>query len=124
MKKGWVVFLSVLSGALIGGINGFLGAGGGMLLVPLLQYVLKIDDKKSHATAVFVILPISLISGIVYVIKGAIDWSVFLPIAIGSVVGGIVGTFLLKKMKSEVVNLLFWGVMIASGLWIVFSNLA
>ena len=124
MKKGWVVLLSVLSGALIGGINGFLGAGGGMLLVPLLQYVLKIDDKKSHATAVFVILPISLISGIVYVIKGAIDWSVFLPVAIGSVVGGIVGTVLLKKMKSEVVNLLFWGVMIASGLWIVFSNLA
>lgn len=124
MKKGWVVLLSVLSGALIGGINGFLGAGGGMLLVPLLQYVLKIDDKKSHATAVFVILPISLISGIVYVIKGAIDWSVFLPVAIGSVVGGIVGTYLLKKMKSEVVNLLFWGVMIASGLWIVFSNLA
>ena len=124
MKKGWVVLLSVLSGALIGGINGFLGAGGGMLLVPLLQYVLKIDDKKSHATAVFVILPISPISGIVYVIKGAIDWSIFLPVAIGSVVGGIVGTFLLKKMKSEVVNLLFWGVMIASGLWIVFSNLA
>ena len=123
MKKGWIMFLSVLSGVLIGGINGFLGAGGGMLLVPLLQYVLKIEDKKAHATAVFVILPISLISGIVYIIKGAVDWSIFLPVVIGSVVGGIVGTFLLKNMKSEVVNLLFWGVMIASGLWIVFSNL-
>ena len=123
MKKGWIMFLSVLSGVLIGGINGFLGAGGGMLLVPLLQYVLKIEDKKAHATAVFVILPISLISGIVYIIKGAVDWSIFLPVVIGSVVGGIVGTFLLKNMKSEVVNLLFWGVMIASGLWIVLSNL-
>ena len=123
MKNNWKIALSIACGALIGGINGFLGAGGGMLLVPLLQYVLGLGDKKSHATAVFVILPISLISGITYAIKGVVDWGVLLPVAIGTLVGGIIGTFLMKKLGNETISFIFWIVMIASGVWIIISNI-
>ena len=123
MKNNWKIVLSIACGALIGGINGFLGAGGGMLLVPLLQYVLGLGDKKSHATAVFVILPISLISGITYAIKGVVDWGVLLPVAIGTLVGGIIGTFLMKKLGNETISFIFWIVMIASGVWIIISNI-
>ena len=65
------VLLMILLGAAIGFINGFLGAGGGMLLVPLIIPLLKMDTKVAHATAILIILPICLVSGIIYSIKGS-----------------------------------------------------
>lgn len=113
------VLIMVAAGLFIGFVNGFLGAGGGMLLVPFLTLLLKMDSKVAHSTAVFVIAPICLISGITYIIKGVIDWKILLPVAIGTLVGGVVGTFLLKKFSSNVISIIFWCVMIFSGVWMI-----
>ena len=114
-----VVLISISAGLFVGFVNGFLGAGGGMLLVPILTLFLKMESKLAHATAVFVIAPICLISGLTYVFKGVVDFKILLPVAIGTVIGGVAGTFLLKKLKSDVINIIFWCVMIFSGVWIL-----
>ena len=67
--------LVVISSAAVGFVNGFFGGGGGMLLVPLLEKVLKCPVKKSHATAIAVILPISIASAITYIISGYFQWT-------------------------------------------------
>ena len=113
------ILISIGAGLMVGFVNGFLGAGGGMLLVPILTLLLGLNSRVAHSTAVFVIAPICLVSGITYVIKGVIDWSILLPVAIGTIVGGIAGTFLLKKLKNDVINIIFWCVMIGSGVWIL-----
>lgn len=119
VDKKLQVFLLIITGLVIGFVNGFLGAGGGMLLVPALTLLLGLESKKIHATAVFVIVPICMISGIVYVIKGVFDINVFLPVVVGSVIGGVAGTFLLKKLSNEIISLIFWGLMVFAGVWIV-----
>ena len=48
----------IVSGFKIGFLNGVFGGGGGMIAVPLLQNVLKLDTKTSHASAIFIILPL------------------------------------------------------------------
>jgi len=113
------VLISIAAGLFVGFVNGFLGAGGGMLLVPILTLLLKMESKVAHSTAVFVIAPICLISGVTYIIKGVVDWSILLPVAIGTIIGGIAGTFLLKKLKNDVINIIFWCVMIGSGVWML-----
>ena len=113
------VLISIGAGLFVGFVNGFLGAGGGMLLVPILTIFLGFESHIAHSTAVFVIAPICLISGITYIIKGIVDWQILLPVAIGTVIGGIAGTFLLKKLKSDVINIIFWCVMIFAGVWIL-----
>ena len=60
-KKWW----GTLGGFGAGVINGLLGAGGGMVVVPLLS-ALGVRGKKSHATALMVIVPLSLVSAILY----------------------------------------------------------
>ncbi len=114
-----VVLISIGAGLFIGFVNGFLGAGGGMLLVPVLTILLHMNSKVAHSTAVFVITPICLVSGITYIIKGVVDWGILLPVAIGTLVGGIAGTFLLKNLKNDVINIIFWCVMIFSGVWML-----
>lgn len=116
---GKTVLISIGAGLFVGFVNGFLGAGGGMLLVPILTLLLGLDSKTAHSTAIFVIAPICLISGVTYVIKGVIDWSILLPVALGTVAGGIIGTFLLKNLKNDVINIIFWCVMIFSGVWML-----
>ncbi|MBQ3158337.1 MAG: sulfite exporter TauE/SafE family protein, partial [Clostridia bacterium] len=83
MKKWIQVLLLILLGVLVGFVNGFLGAGGGMLLVPCIIPILKMDTKVAHATAILIILPICVVSGIIYAIQGSFEFDVFLPCLIG-----------------------------------------
>lgn len=115
MKKWVQVVLLIALGLLVGFVNGFLGAGGGMLLVPCIIPILKMETKVAHATAILIILPISLISGVIYALKGSFNFDIFLPCLIGTVVGGVLGTFILSKLKSDIITAIFSVVMIAAG---------
>lgn len=107
--------LSAIFGVAVGAANGLFGGGGGMIAVPALTLT-GVPSKKAHATAIAIILPLSLISGAVYLSKGAADPSVILPSCAGVFVGGIVGALLLKKINSRGLSLLFYALMIAAGL--------
>ena len=107
--------LSAIFGVAVGAANGLFGGGGGMIAVPALTLT-GVPSKKAHATAIAIILPLSLISGAVYLAKGAADPSVILPSCAGVFVGGIVGALLLKKINSRGLSLLFYALMIAAGL--------
>lgn len=109
----------LISGAIIGVINGFFGGGGGMICVPVLQKVLDLDAKHSHATAIAVIFPLSLISAFTYVINGYIKSFPLLSIGIGVVIGGITGAFALKFLPPKIVKLIFALVMFAGGLRLI-----
>lgn len=116
--KKWLII--IFSGMLIGFINGFFGGGGGMISVPLLEKVLKIDNKKSHATAMAVIFPLSIISAIVYGLNTQIDWLNLLYVTIGVSLGGILGAFLLNKLNNKVIRIIFVLVMLSAGIRMLF----
>ena len=105
----------------IGAINGLFGAGGGMLAVPCLTYVWGLDEKSAHATAIAVILPLCLVSSVVYALKGNYEPSVILPTVIGVTIGGIVGALLLKKMSANAVSFLFYALMTFAGCKMIFD---
>lgn len=115
MNKTKKNLLSVLSGAAVGVVNGFLGAGGGMIVVPLYSKVLKIDSKKSHATAVITILPICAVSSVVYIASGVVKIMPLLWVTIGSIIGAVIGAFLLCKLKSKIVSFVFYSLMLFAG---------
>lgn len=108
-------FLSIFGGGLAGLVNGLFGGGGGMLIVPLLIFVLGYQAKKAHATAILIILPLSLLSGLFYSYFGVLDWNVGLPVSIGVTIGGVLGAFLLSKLSSKWLILIFSIVMIIAG---------
>lgn len=111
--------LLVLSGAVIGILNGFFGGGGGMVCVPILQKVLSLDAKHSHATAIVVIFPLSLISAFIYVFNGYIQSFPLLTIGLGVVLGGITGAFALKFLPPKIVRLIFAVIMFIGGIRLI-----
>lgn len=109
----------VLCGAIIGFINGFFGGGGGMICVPLLENVLQMPNKYSHATAIVVIFPISFVSAIIYLLSGNLDGLSFVTVGLGVVAGGILGAFLLKFLPSKVLRIIFAIVMLVGGIRLI-----
>ncbi len=91
-----------------------------MLVVPLLVLLLKRQPKRAHATALLVILPITVVSGIIYAAYGSFDPSVGVPAGIGVVVGGVFGALLLKKLNNKWVSRIFALVILAAGVRMTF----
>ena len=116
-KKEKLMLLA--GGSVIGFLNGFFGGGGGMVRVPILQKVLSLDAKKSHATAIAVIFPLSLISAFIYVINGYIKSFPLLTIGLGVVVGGILGSFALKFLPPKAIRLIFAVIMFVGGIKLI-----
>ena len=119
-NKNWGKILLIIGvGFAVGMVNGFFGGGGGMICVPLLM-LCGLSNKKSHATAILTMLPISIASFFVYYSSGAINFIIFLFVAIGSVVGGILGALLLKKIPNIVLSYIFSVLMIVAGVRMCF----
>lgn len=110
----------LLSGLIIGFINGFWGGGGGMVCVPTLTNFFKLPEKKAHATAILIMFPLSLVSFLVYYFKGNINFENTGFIISGFFVGAIGGALLLKQTNNLVLKLVFSLIIIAGGLRLLF----
>lgn len=102
-------------GGLIGLVNGFFASGGGIVAVMILEKIMKIETKRAHATAIAIILPLSLLSVIVYGVKGFVDWKLILETSAGGTVGAVTGAKLLEKLPKRYIKMGFGLVMIAAG---------
>ena len=109
------ILISIITGAVAGLINGLFGGGGGMVVVPMLTKLLKYKSKNSHATAILIILPLSIISGALYFTFGNFEFSIGIPVIIGIIAGGVFGAILLSKLSSKWVMIIFSIVMAIAG---------
>jgi len=118
------LFVKLIMGVIIGFVNGFWGGGGGMICVPLLMQVIKLPEKNAHATTLLIMLPLSLSSLLIYILKGSMLWLDAIKISIGFVVGGVIGALALKKISNVWLGIVFSLIIIAGGvkmlLWIYF----
>lgn len=89
----------LITGALAGVANGLFGSGGGLFLVPLFIGWLHMEQKKAFATSVAVILPLSLASFVVFLMRGGMDWGLAWPYLLGGVAGGLLSGLFFKKIQ-------------------------
>ena len=78
-----------LAGIGAGAVTGLFGAGGGMVLVPLLTMLTSVDDQKVFPSSIAIILPICIVSILVTSAIRTVDWQQALPYLIGSAAGGV-----------------------------------
>lgn len=95
MKKKFTVYIL---GLITGVVSGLLGAGGGMIAVPSLKKA-GLNTKEAHSNAVAVILPIAILSAVLYLIDGRMSIAKTLPFLPGGLIGAYIGTLLLKKIS-------------------------
>ncbi len=113
MKKHW---RPALSGALAGLLNGLFGAGGGILLVPLLMSCHQLPARRAFATSLAVMVPLSFVTGTVYALQGQLDLRAAAPYLLGGVLGGFLAGKWLKNLPVVWLRRGFGALLILSGL--------
>ncbi len=113
------ILLLLICGALIGLINGFFGGGGGMLCVPILEKAIGLESKKAHATTLCVILPLCIVSAVIYIYNNNIDFVNLSWVSFGAVTGGVIGAFFLSKINSKWLSVIFAILMFGVGVKMV-----
>ena len=120
MNKRTYFFLLIFFSTLIGVINGLLGGGGGLLCVPILKAIFKLDDKHAHATSIFITAFISIPTLIVYITTISVNFVQMCFISLGVLFGGIVGSSMLEKISNDILNVLFIIVILFVGIRMLF----
>lgn len=100
MKKQLQKYGKYLSGALAGVVNGAFGAGGGMVLLPLLSATTDLKQHELFASSVCIILPMSLVSAGAYLLRGGSFAAEAVPYLLGGALGGIAAGLLLKRLPT------------------------
>ncbi len=111
-----------LAGILAGFANGLLGAGGGIITVFALSKVMsgQMNGKNdTFANALCVMLPLSLLSCIIYAARGHMSVSGFGVLILPAIVGGVIGGLLLGRLKAVFMKRLFSGLVIISGILLI-----
>lgn len=104
---GKSVFVCVLVGAFVGFLSGLLGIGGGIVLVPVLVYLLGFEHKCAAGTSLLAIVFPVLSATVTYALSGEYSVVIASLLAVGSVLGVWLGVRLLRVVPVFVVNLLF-----------------
>lgn len=114
------LFISAAGGIVAGFFNGLFGSGGGTIIVPFLEKFLKLDPKKSHATAILIIFGFTLVSLIFYGFSNTLDFPLAFKVSIGGVIGGFIGAKLLNKLSFASIHKIFGLFMIIAAVRMVF----
>ena len=97
----------MFTGLLTGAVNGLFGSGGGIIAVPAMVMLLGADEHKAHATAISIILPLTLVSAFLYVSSSYVDWEITLKVVLGGMVGGYAGARLLDICPPNLLRKVF-----------------
>jgi len=106
------VFVYVLCGITAGLIGGYLGLGGGIVMVPFLTVGTGMDIKAAVPVSVAAIVVNSVASSTEYLKKGMVDLELVVILAIFMAMGNITGSILSDYIPSAVVRFLFTAVLV------------
>jgi uncharacterized protein len=104
----------VLVGLLAGFLSGLFGVGGGILIVPSLVLLLGFSQRLAHGTSLAAVLPIAIASLTTYAFEDKVDWKVGALLAVGAVVGAVVGTQLLRRLPHDTLAIAFAVLLVAT----------
>ncbi|MBW8358876.1 MAG: sulfite exporter TauE/SafE family protein [Weeksellaceae bacterium] len=115
--------LLMSQGLLVGIITGFIGAGGGFLIVPALVMLLRVSMKQAVATSLFIISINSLIGFVSSLDKVPIDWNFLLSFTALSVVGILIGVQIAKKIEGRKLRPMFGWFVLVMAIFIILNEL-
>ncbi|MCL2753214.1 MAG: TSUP family transporter [Defluviitaleaceae bacterium] len=111
----------IVVGVVCGILNGLLGSGGGVAAVISLRKFFKLETHRCHATAIAIILPLTLVSAAIYLFKYDVELMTALWVTVGGIAGGIAGAKWLAKISARWLHLIFGGIMIFAAVRMFFA---
>ncbi|MCR2822989.1 sulfite exporter TauE/SafE family protein [Lederbergia panacisoli] len=120
--KQFKFYTFLIVGLLLGVVSGYLGIGGGWLLVPILIYIFGVLPHNATATSLFSLCLYSTIGVMIQINYGNIDWAVVLWGGIGVLFGAQLGVILSKKLSGKWIVKMLSVILIVVGIQLLFIH--
>lgn len=104
-QKVWITY--VIIGIVAGFLSGFFGVGGGTVIVPALLFFAGFGQRLAAGTSLAAIVAPSIVGMIGYIPSGSVDWIAGSILAIGSIIGAQIGSWLLDKLPVAILRWIF-----------------
>ena len=106
------LFILLTIGVLAGIASGFVGIGGGLIIVPALIYFLDLDQHTAQGTSLALMLPpIGIMAAMQYHSEEHVEWTYSAIIAVTFVLGAWLGSKWSLKLPTSMVRLVFSGIL-------------
>ncbi len=118
-----MVFLYLFMGLVAGVFSGFLGLGGGVVIVPALVYILGFTQHQAQGTTLAMMIPpIGLLAALKYYSQGNVNVKVALFLCLGFFVGGFFGAKFVEKIPDELLKKCFGFLLLFVSLKMIFGK--
>lgn len=102
------IFILIGIGLMAGILSGFVGIGGGVVIVPALMYTLSMTQYQAQGTSLFILLlPVGILAVMNYYKSGHINWQFGIIVAAAFVIGGYFGSKLALRISPSIVKIVF-----------------
>lgn len=119
------ILLLIIIGYVAGTLGGMIGLGGGIILIPALILIMKLDQQTAQGTSIAVMLPpIGLFAVYNYYKAGYVNVKYAFIIAMAFMVGGYFGSNLALKLSPDVMRKVFSIVLVVIAIKMFFSGKA
>lgn len=105
-----------------GAFSGVFGVGGGILLVPIQVLGLHIEQKRAQATSLVMVAMGAFAAGITYALGGQVAWIPAIAILIGGIGGSLLGSAVVKRSPSRVLQGAFGALVIIAAVRLLLSS--
>jgi uncharacterized membrane protein YfcA len=119
--RGWLI--TIASGAGVGALTGFLGIGGGFLIVPALVMLVGLPMRQAIATSLIIIAMNSLAGLLGHLGDGVLDLTVIAIFVVAGFGGAWAGTRLTRVLKPDQLRISFACFVVLLGAFLLVDNL-
>jgi uncharacterized membrane protein YfcA len=103
VNVGWGMGVGIAAGV----ISGMLGVGGGVVMVPVMNLLMRVPVKAAVGTSTFMVGMTSVATAFVYYSRGLINPTLVVPALVGVFLGGYLGSWLTRRIRAQRLALLF-----------------
>lgn len=101
------LFMGVAIGLTAGLASGYVGVGGGFIMVPMFLSLLSLPMKKTSGTSLIAVTILAIPGVIEQAMLGHIDFVAGIAMAVGSIPGAVLGAQLMKRVPERALRIFF-----------------
>jgi uncharacterized membrane protein YfcA len=114
------IFLYIALGLGTGVLSGFVGIGGGIIIIPALVLLFGLTQAQAQGTTIaLLVLPIGLLAAWNYYSAGLVNFKIVAFVAIGFFVGGFIGSKFAVQIPTQVLQKVFGTVLLIVGVYMI-----
>jgi uncharacterized membrane protein YfcA len=108
----------------LGGVsvyNGYFGAGSGILLIALLLFTAEPVLYRANAAKNVILAASDILPAVLFAVTGKVVWSAAIPLGAGTVIGGLIGPSIARRVRHDILRLLIAASGFALALWLLIA---